>query len=256
MSKAGRVEVATGTLVAADLVEGAGRGEHVARVHRDAVIRLCRTVLDQPRWHRVLAFLVSAWTFAWIGGQFIAPQGDTALVVLRRFGARVGLEPVPWAARAAQAMQAPEQQHFAYLLALIGGLSWAATTERAQMPALFGWLAVMLAAEGLGYRPAVVTALGALVGFIAVLWLVSLVGGGRLVDRRPALLRRDVLRAGITAAVLSAIVPLIAPGVLIARLCRPYLTWPPRRRAPAETGGRGLGDEVPRPRRPSGPERR
>jgi hypothetical protein len=46
--------------------------------------------------------------------------------------------------------------------------------------------------------------------------------------RRVVLMPRDVLHAGVTAATLSAVVPLLAPGFVLVRLCRPYVTRPPR----------------------------
>ena len=224
-------------------------------MHGETTARLCRVLMDRPRWQRIAAFLVSAWTFAWIGGQFLAPEGATALAVLRKAGAWLGAEPVPWVYRALEAMQGPERRQFAFVLAVVGGLAWAATTERGQMSALFGWLAVMFAAAGLGYRPAVITALAALGGFVGLLWLLSLAGRQRFVDRRPALLSEDVLRAGATAVTLSVAVPLIAPGVVFGRLCRPYVTWPPRPRVPDErdSAGEVSGYQGPNPRKPRPP---
>ncbi|MFC7342096.1 hypothetical protein [Saccharopolyspora griseoalba] len=184
-------------------------------------MRLCRVVLQRPRWQQFAAFVISLWTLAWITGHFLAPvEGPSAIDVLDRFGARFGVVGGPWAQQLAAAWR-----EGGAALVVLGGLLWAATTERGQTPALLGWVAVMLGAERLGYRPAILVALATMVGFVAVLWVAA-----RLARRfgHGALLPPDVLRAGVTAAALSAVVPLFAPLLFLSRLGSPYLTKGPR----------------------------
>ncbi|WP_263251582.1 hypothetical protein [Saccharopolyspora rosea] len=186
------------------------------------VTRLWQAALDRPRWQQVVAFAVSLWALAWIVAQFVTPEeGPSALRVLGGLAERLGATG-GWTDRLTAAWQNTWGG-----LAVFAGLLWAATTERRQLPALLGWVAVMLASERLGYRPAILVALATMVGFVVLLWVASL-SGSRFVDRRPALLPRDMVRAGITAATLSAIVPLYAPAFFLARLSRPYVTQPPR----------------------------
>jgi hypothetical protein len=113
-------------------------------------------------------------------------------------------------------------------LAVVAGLLWAVTTERAQLPALAGWLAVLVVIEAVGYQTAVHGALGSLAIFIGTLAVLALPGRRGMVVDRIALLPNDVLRTGATALALSAVVPLIAPGLVLAGLIRPYVTRPPR----------------------------
>ena len=207
--------------------------------HRQEVARLFRVALDRPRWQRLPALAVSFWTLFWIGGQF-AGTAPSALGVVEDLGALVGLSGGPWADRVSAAWRGVGGWS-----ALAGGLFWAATTERGQGTALLGWIAVMLGAEQLGYRPAILLALAAMVGFAAMLWLMALTRT-RFVDRRSTLLPRDVLRAGITAATLSVVVPLYGPMAAAARLGRPYLTHAPKVLSP-ESGvaGRGGWSRIP-----------
>ncbi|MBB5152907.1 hypothetical protein [Saccharopolyspora phatthalungensis] len=198
-------------------------GVHV-RAQRGELARLYRAALNRPRWQQVLAFGVSLWTLAWIMGQFLTPQdGPTALGVLGQLAARLGLTGGSWAERLTETWQ-----NSGGGFALLGGLLWAATTERGQLPALLGWVAVMLGSERLGYQPAVLLAVVTLVGFVFVLWLAAALTNCRFVDRRTTLLPRDVVRAGVTAAALSAVVPLFAPAFFLTRLGNPYVTKAPR----------------------------
>ncbi|MEY8039726.1 hypothetical protein [Saccharopolyspora cebuensis] len=216
---------------------------------RGELVRLCRAALDRPRWQQVLAFVVSLWALAWIVAQFVVPERDTtALAVLGEFADRTGLAG-EWVQRLAASWYDTGAG-----LAAFGGLLWAATTERGQGPALLGWLAVMLSAERLGYQPAILVALATLVGFVALLWVASLTSAG-MPDRRSGLRPRDVLRAGVTAAALTAVVPLFAPLLVLCRLVRPYLTkaprlLPPGDAAPARGGWTRVraDDEEPGPR--------
>jgi hypothetical protein len=192
------------------------------RAQRQEVARLSRIALDRPRWQQVLAFGVSLWALAWIAAQFLAPhRAPTALGVLSDLVVRLGVTGA-WTERLADTWQ-----DGGGALPILGGLLWAATSERGQTPALFGWIAVMLGSERLGYQPAILLALGTMVAFVALLWLASLTRAG-IVDRRTTLLPRDVVRAGVTAATLSAVVPLFAPCYFVARIVRPYLTRAPR----------------------------
>ncbi|PRW64164.1 hypothetical protein CEP50_06775 [Actinopolyspora mortivallis] len=199
------------------------------------VLRLCRVAGQRPAWQHVAAFVVSVWTLWWIGGQFLVPQAaPSALEIWTNLLERAGITDVSWSDRVVRAWQ-----RAGMVLAVAGGLLWAATTERGQTPALAGWVAVMLASQYLGYQPAVLVALVSLVGLVSVLWLVSLVNG-RFVDRYPRLLPADVLRAGVTAAALSAVVPLYAPAIGVFRLLRPYFTQPPRTLSAADAEAVGL----------------
>ncbi|MBE9374617.1 hypothetical protein IQ251_09170 [Saccharopolyspora sp. HNM0983] len=197
--------------------------------HRHQLVRLCRVALDRPGWQQLLACAVSVWALAWMAGQLPDRPGEPgALTVLGELAARAGLAGTGWADRIALAWADSGAGP-----AVFSGLLWAATTERGQLPALLGWVGVMLSSEQLGYRPAVLIALGSMLAFITVLWLAALTGSG-FVDRAPALLPRDVLRAGATAAALSAVVPLFAPLLFVTRVARPYVTVGPRRLDPAE----------------------
>jgi hypothetical protein len=184
--------------------------------------RLVLVALDRPRWQQFVACCVSLWALAWIVGQFIAPaHGPSALGVLGELAARVGVTGGGWAERVAETWQ-----HSGGGLAIFGGLLWAATTERGQLPALLGWVAVMLGAERLGYRPAMLVAVASMVGFVVLLWITAQISR-RFLDRT-TLFPNDVVRAGVTAAALSAVVPLFAPTLFLARLGNPYLTKGPR----------------------------
>ncbi|GAB3550868.1 hypothetical protein J2S53_000073 [Actinopolyspora lacussalsi] len=193
------------------------------RAHWWEVLRLCSVVGSRPYWQCLAAFVVSVWTLCWIGGQFVAPEAaPSAVEVWRGLLERIGVPDVAWSGRVVRAWESA-----GVVLAVFGGLLWAATTERGQMPALLGWIAVMLGSQRLGYQPSVIIAVGAMAGFVFVLWAVSL-ANGRFVDRYPRLLPADVFRAGVTAATLSAVVPLYAPAVVVFRLFHPYLTRTPR----------------------------
>ncbi|GAA0508629.1 hypothetical protein A8924_1918 [Saccharopolyspora erythraea NRRL 2338] len=207
--------------------------------HRQELVRLLRTALDRPRWQTAAAFAVSAWTLLWIGGQFTG-HAPTALGVLDWLAALLGLDGSAWTGRLGTVWAQAGSW-----LAMVGGLLWAATSERGQATALVGWVAVMLAAEGIGYRPAVLTAITAMVGLVSALWLVALTGG-RFVDRHSKLLPGDVLGAGVTAASLTVVVPLFAPLAVLSRIASPYLTRAPRLLPPESgVGGRGGWSVVP-----------
>jgi hypothetical protein len=193
------------------------------RERRKELARLCRCAVERPRWQLVLAVLVSAWTLSWILAQIAGPVSP--LDVLR--------EAVEWAGLPAGGLDAAgewagRRPRLFAVLAALAGLCWAATTERAQLPALTGWLALLAAGESIGYRNAVHGALIAMAVFLAAVAVLSLSGRRAFVVDRTALVPKDVLRAGATAVTLSAIVPLIAPGLLLVRLFRPYVTRPPR----------------------------
>lgn len=200
--------------------------------HRHQLIRLCRVVLDRPGWQQILAFIVSMWALTWMIGQLTEQHAASgALTALGDLSARVGVPGSDWADRIALAWADSGAGP-----AVLSGLLWAATTERGQLPAVLGWVGVMLSSEQLGYQPPVLIALASMLVFIGVLWLAALAGSG-FVDRAPALLPRDVLRAGVTAATLSAVVPLFAPLLFVTRIARPYVTVGPRRLDPEEAEG-------------------
>ncbi|GAA2776918.1 hypothetical protein [Saccharopolyspora taberi] len=201
--------------------------------HRQELVRLFRVALDRPRWQWVLAFAVSVWTLLWIGGQFTG-SAPSALGVLEVLGGAVGVAAEQWTTQVAAVWHGAGAWP-----PVAGGLLWAATSERGQTPALLGWIAVMLGSERLGYRPAVLIAVATLVGFAVLIGLLSLTTA-RFVDRRSTLLPRDVLRASVTAATLSVVVPLVAPAAAIIRLGRPYITRAPRVLTP-ESGASGRG---------------
>ncbi|MEV6241304.1 hypothetical protein [Lentzea sp. NPDC051838] len=184
---------------------------------RAEIVRLARCVVRRPRWQLALAVLLSAWTLAWVLGQ-LAETPLTPLGVL-------GWTGIPLDA-ASDWVQ--ERESVLAWLATLGGLSWAATTEQGQLPALAGWFAVLVAGEAAGYEHAVQRAMLSMVVFLIILAAVSLTGRRAFVVDRIAVMPRDVMRAGITAAVLTAVVPLIAPGLALTRLVRPYVTKPPR----------------------------
>ncbi len=210
------------------------------RDQRREFARLCRCVVTGPRWQVAVAVLVSAWTFAWILGQ-VGGTPTSPLAVLRA--------PVDWAGIPVGWLDAVggwvrERRGVLAGLAVVAGLLWAVTTERGRLAAPTGWLAVLVAAEAIGYAAAVHRALLTLAVVIAVFAALSLLGRRAFVVDRIALLPRGVLHASATAVTLAAVVPLIAPGLLIAGLVRPYVTRPPR---PDPTGAR-----IPRQRVDSG----
>lgn len=207
-------------------------------------MRLCRCVVSGPRWQVVVAVVVSAWTFTWIVGQ-VGSSPVSPLAVLRA--------PVDWAGIPSGWVDAVggwvrARRGVLAGLAVVAGLLWAVTTERGRLAAPGGWLAVLVAAEAIGYAAAVHRALLTLAVVIAVFALLSLLGRRTFVVDRIALLPRGVLHASATAVTLSAVLPLLAPGLLVAGLVRPYVTRPPR---PDPTGAR-----IPRQRVDSGGERR
>jgi hypothetical protein len=192
---------------------------------RQELARLWGSVVTRPSWQLVLAVLVSAWTLAWIVGQ-AGPQ-RSPIGLLRDAVAWAGA-PTGWLDAAIGWLADSRRHGLLGGLAVAGGLSWAATTERRQAPALLGWLAVMAAGQGIGYPGAVHRAVLAMACFVGLLLLLSLPWRRAVVVRRVVLLPRDVLRAGVVAAALTAVVPLLAPGIAVTRLCRPYVTRPPR----------------------------
>jgi hypothetical protein len=179
-------------------------------------------VLTRPRWQLAVAVVVSAWSLAWILGQVTATPSP--LDVLRGPIGWAGI-PTGWLDAASEWTRARDELA---VLAIVAGLLWAVTTERGQLPASTGWLAVLVAAEAIGYAAAVHRALLTLAAVIVVFALLSLPTRRTFVVDRITLLPKDVLRTGATAIALSAVVPLIAPGLLAAGLMRPYVTRPPR----------------------------
>src|SRR5881275_1883612 len=116
---------------------------------RQELARLWGSAVTRPGWQLVLAMLVSAWALAWIVGQAGAPQ-RSPIGLLRDAVAWAGA-PAGWL-DAVIAWLADSRRHGLLAgLAVAGGLCWAATTERRQLPALVGWLAVMTAGQGIGY---------------------------------------------------------------------------------------------------------
>ncbi|WP_447006288.1 hypothetical protein ACRAKI_07340 [Saccharothrix isguenensis] len=192
------------------------------REKRRELARLCRVVVDRPRWELAFAVVVSAWSLVWVGSQVFG--GPSPLEVL----------PVRWAGLPTGWLDATGAWFAGRtgFLAVAGGLLWAMTSARRQASALFGWLAVMAAAQDVGYV-AVRWALLTFVVHLAVMGLVSITGRRAFVVDRIAVIPRDVAQAGATAAALSAVVPLLAPGLALARLVAPYVTRPPRPRAGA-----------------------
>ncbi|MBP2319619.1 hypothetical protein JOF56_000004 [Kibdelosporangium banguiense] len=196
------------------------------RTLRRELARIWACVTDRSRGQLVLACVVSVWTFAWVLGQAVAPP-MAPLDVPRGLLGWAGV-PVGWLDAVSQWARDPSRGWVFAVVAVAGGLLWAATTERAQLTAVSGWLAVLVAAEGIGYHPAVFRAVIAMVGFIAVLVLLALPGKVSVMNSRVTLIPRDVARAGATAAAMAAMVPLLAAGLAIIRLVRPYVTRPPK----------------------------
>jgi hypothetical protein len=180
------------------------------------LLRLCRLAVRRPRWQLVIAVPLSVWVLAWVVGQL--------------FGSFSPLELFLWTGLPLESASswARDRADVLVWLAVVGGLCWAATTERAQLPALCGWLAVLVAGEAAGYQPAVHRAMLSMVAFALVLAVASISGRRAFVVDRVAVIPRDVLRAFLTAAALSAIVPLIGVGLAVSRLVSPYVTKPPR----------------------------
>lgn len=190
------------------------------REKRQELAGLCRVVVDRPRWQLGFAVAVSLWSLAWVLGQAFGGPGPLEVLPVRWAGLPTGWLDVArgWC------------DGRTGFLAVAGGLLWAMTSARRQGSALLGWLAVMASAEDVGYV-AVRWALLAFAVFLVVMGLASITGRRAFVVDRVAVIPKDVARAGATAAALSAVVPLIAPGLVLARLVGPYLTRPPRRRA-------------------------
>ncbi|KAA2264315.1 hypothetical protein F0L68_07800 [Solihabitans fulvus] len=193
---------------------------------RREVARLCRAAVDRPRWQLVFGVLVSAWALAWILAQ-LRHQQHSPLGVLRGAVSWAGI-PAGWLDDSTDWLRDPRRHGLWAWLAIAAGLLWAGTSERAQLPALLGWLAVLTAGEGIGYAAAVHRAALTMLVFVAALVVLSVLRRRHLVLRRTVLIPRDVLRAGVTAAALTAVVPLLAPGLALAGLVRPYVTRPPR----------------------------
>jgi hypothetical protein len=208
------------------------------RTLRREVARIWACVTDRPRGQLVLASVVSIWTLAWVIGQAVAaPMAPSD--VPRALASWAGI-PTGWLDGVSSWAEDPSRWFVFSALAIAAGLLWAATTERAQLTAVFGWLAVMVAAEGIGYDPAVFRAVISMVAFIAALMLISLPGKVSVMMNRVVLIPRDVLRAGATAAAMAAMVPLLVPGLVVVRLVRPYVTRPPRVPAPREAQAKAL----------------
>jgi hypothetical protein len=200
--------------------------------------RIWACVTDRSPAHLVLAAVVSVWILAWVTGQAVAPP-MSPLDVPRALTSWAGI-PGGWLDDMSDWAGNPRRGFVFSAVAVAGGLLWAAATERAQLPAVLGWLAVLVAAEGIGYHPAVFRAVFAMVGFIIVLALLSLPGKVSVTINRVVLIPKDVLRAGATAAAMAAMVPLLLPGLVIVRLVRPYTTRPPRVPAPREAQTKAL----------------
>ncbi|MBM7810844.1 hypothetical protein [Saccharothrix algeriensis] len=211
------------------------------REHRRELVRLSRVAVDRPPWQLALAVLVSVWSLAWVVGQPFGAPGP--LDVVDRALTWAGV-PTGWLAHVGAWCAGRTGW-----LAVVGGLLWAMTRARQQLSALLGWLAVMLAAESVGYG-AVHRALLTFAVFAAVLGVVSIPGRRAFVVDRIAIIPKDVGRAAATALALSAVVPLIAPGLVIAGLLKPYVTRPPRSRSePKERRGpASSGPALPTPR--------
>jgi hypothetical protein len=193
------------------------------RDQRREFVRLCRCVVTGPRWQLVIVVVVSAWSCAWILGQ-VGGTPTSPLAVLRGPLDWAGI-PIGWLDAVGGWIR--DRQDVLAGLAVVAGMLWAVTTERGRLAAPTGWFAVLVA-EAIGYAAAVHRALITLAVVIGVFAVLSCAGRRAFVVDRIALLPRGVLHAGATAVALSAVVPLIAPGLLVAGLVRPYVTRPPR----------------------------
>ncbi|TCO50930.1 hypothetical protein [Actinocrispum wychmicini] len=208
------------------------------RTLRRELARIWACVTDRPRGQLVFAGAVSAWTLAWVAGQAVAaPMAPTD--VLRGLAGWAGVG-TGWLDGVSGWARDPSRFGVFSVLAVAAGLLWAATTERRQLPAIFGWLTVMVAAEGIGYQPAVLRAVVTMVAFMALLVLLSLPGKVNVMMDRVVLIPKDVLRAGATAAAMAAMVPLFVPCLLTVRLVRPYVTRPAKVPAPREAHRKSL----------------
>ncbi|WP_016701269.1 hypothetical protein, partial [Actinoalloteichus spitiensis] len=211
---------------------------------RQDVLRLFRIALRRPPWHLALALVISAWTLAWIVGHYLVGAGWSPLRVPEAALAGLGVDLGGVLSGVREWLEASERAPMLRTLGWLAGVAWAATTRRAQFSALLGWIAVMVAAEGLGYHGAVHRAVLGMVLFMAVLYLLALPFRRAVVDRTARLLPPDVLSAGSLAAALAAVVPLLLPAAVLRRVLRPYLTLPPRLRSA------DLPPVVPTPRSP------
>ncbi|NUT51971.1 MAG: hypothetical protein HOV94_32460, partial [Saccharothrix sp.] len=109
---------------------------------RQELVRLCRIAVDRPRWQLAFAVVVSVWSLAWVVGQVFG-GAPSPLEVL----------PVRWAGLPTGWLDATRAWFDGRtgFLAVAGGLLWAMTSPGRQASALVGWLAVMAAAEDVGY---------------------------------------------------------------------------------------------------------
>ncbi|GAA4018388.1 hypothetical protein GCM10022247_47400 [Allokutzneria multivorans] len=186
-------------------------------------------LVARPRAQLLVAVPLSLWVLAWVCGQFVEGGAQwSPLDVVRSVTGRFGSPDPDWLAAVSAWLRDPVHRGLLGWFAVAAGLLWAATSARAQAPALLGWFVLMVAGEGLGYSPAFGRAAVAFLGFVTLLAVLSTPNRGRMIVRRVRLLPKDVLRAGVLAAVLSLLVPLLAPGLALARLLRPYLTRPAR----------------------------
>ncbi|MEV0681216.1 hypothetical protein AB0I60_32330 [Actinosynnema sp. NPDC050436] len=211
--------------------------------HRRELERLARVVVDRSPWQLGPALLVSAWALVWVVGQVFGPLGplDVVRAPLRWAGVPVGWVDAVGAWCAGRTGW----------LAVVGGLAWAMTTARQQVSAVLGWVCVMCAAESVGYG-AVHRALLTFAVFLAVVGVLSIPGRRAFVVDRIAIIPKDVARAAATSVALSAVVPLIAPGVVVAGLLKPYVTRPPRSRSePKEQPVAAKSDHAPPAPRPA-----
>jgi len=176
------------------------------------------------------------WTVAWVVAQ-AHPSRPSPLDIVGGVAAWAGV-PTGWLDAAGEWFDDATRHGVLVAVAIAAGLLWAASTERAQRPAVSGWLALLAAAEGIGYQPAVYLAVATMVLFVLALALIALPARARFPADRVTLIPKDVVRAGVTAAALAAMIPVLAPGLVVVRLLRPYVTRPPRR----------VGDAAPVPR--------
>ncbi|MCP2256678.1 hypothetical protein LX15_000361 [Streptoalloteichus tenebrarius] len=189
-------------------------------------VELARAGRAAPRWQLVVAGVVSALWSCWMIDQVGA--GRSPLGVLRAGLVWADL-PADWLDQARAWLAAPHRRPVVDAAAwAVGGL-WAATHRRRVLPAVVGWLVLLTVADALGYAVAARHAGFGFAVVVGVLLLLSVPLRRRPMGRGVRLYPKDVFVAAARAAALTILVPLSAPLLVVAALCDPYLTVPPRR---------------------------
>ncbi|SHF41437.1 hypothetical protein [Streptoalloteichus hindustanus] len=189
-------------------------------------IELARDARSAPRWQLAVAGLLSVLWLCWLVDQ--AGDARSPLGVLRA-GLTWADLPGAWLDGTRAWLAAPHRRTVVGVAAWAAGVLWAATARRRVLPAVVGWVLLLTVADALGYQAAARSAGLGFAVVVGVLLALSVPLRRRPVVRRARLLPRDVFVAGARAAALTVLVPLSAPLLVVAAVCHPYLTRPPRR---------------------------